>query len=248
MTQLSISLSALRREKGITQEELAAALGVTNQAVSKWETGICCPDIQALPEIADYFHVTLDDLFGRKPAQTYETLYLELRAFFETSPREDAFSLAVSLAGLLHECAFTYGYRDSVPWDTSRIRGCDDGWGYSAKAEAEGVTVRRGGTVLLCDRRRDTPADASALRRIANNLASFTDRDALRVYFALYELGLADQKRYIPTTDIAAHAHLSEERTDAALDRLPVEADDTDAYRLSGEALAYAPVLKLLSH
>lgn len=54
----------LRKEKGITQETLARAVGVTNQAVSKWEQGKCCPDIQYLPELADYFSVSIDDLFG----------------------------------------------------------------------------------------------------------------------------------------------------------------------------------------
>ena len=39
-------------------------MGVTNQAVSKWEQGKCCPDIQYLPELADYFSVSIDDLFG----------------------------------------------------------------------------------------------------------------------------------------------------------------------------------------
>lgn len=56
----------LRKEKGVTQEELARAVGVTNQAVSKWESGICCPDVQLLPDLARYFNVSIDTLFGEK--------------------------------------------------------------------------------------------------------------------------------------------------------------------------------------
>ena len=58
-------IAALRKNKGITQEELASHLGVTNQTVSKWELAACCPDIQLLPDIADYFNVSINELFGR---------------------------------------------------------------------------------------------------------------------------------------------------------------------------------------
>ncbi len=55
-----------RKEKGMTQEALANALGVSNQAVSKWEGGVCCPDIQLLPSLCDTLGLTLDELFGRE--------------------------------------------------------------------------------------------------------------------------------------------------------------------------------------
>ena len=54
-----------RRKLGLTQEALAKQLEVTNQAVSKWESDQCCPDISLLPKIADIFGITMDELFGR---------------------------------------------------------------------------------------------------------------------------------------------------------------------------------------
>ncbi len=54
----------LRKKKGITQEQLACALGVTSQAVSKWELGTGYPDISMLPVIAGYFGVSMDTLFN----------------------------------------------------------------------------------------------------------------------------------------------------------------------------------------
>lgn len=59
-------IARLRREKGVTQEEFAKVFGVSNQAVSKWESGICCPDINLLPEIADYFEISIDELMGHE--------------------------------------------------------------------------------------------------------------------------------------------------------------------------------------
>ena len=60
-------LSELRKQKNITQEVLAAELGVTAAAVSKWENGNTLPDILMLCALADYFQVTTDELLGRKP-------------------------------------------------------------------------------------------------------------------------------------------------------------------------------------
>jgi len=57
-------IAKLRKEKGTTQEELAKSVGVSAQAVSKWENG-GVPDTELLPAIADYFEVSTDTLFGR---------------------------------------------------------------------------------------------------------------------------------------------------------------------------------------
>ena len=56
-----------RKALGLTQEGLAQKLGVTNQAVSKWESGQSCPDLALQPRIADLFGITIDELFGREP-------------------------------------------------------------------------------------------------------------------------------------------------------------------------------------
>ncbi len=58
-------IAELRRASGMTQDALAEKLGVTYQAVSKWENGISCPDITLIPAIADIFDVSIDALFGR---------------------------------------------------------------------------------------------------------------------------------------------------------------------------------------
>jgi len=63
---LGKKIAYYRKEWGMTQEMLANRLGVTNQAVSKWESGQSCPDVQLLPLLADIFHISMDTLFGRE--------------------------------------------------------------------------------------------------------------------------------------------------------------------------------------
>ena len=67
--QLGNNILSLRKQKNITQEELAAELGVTAAAVSKWEKGYTLPDILMLCALADFFAVTTDALLGRSTSQ-----------------------------------------------------------------------------------------------------------------------------------------------------------------------------------
>lgn len=62
---LASNIKKYRKIFGLTQEELAQKLGVTFQAVSKWETAKTDPDISFLPKMADLFHCHIDELFGR---------------------------------------------------------------------------------------------------------------------------------------------------------------------------------------
>ena len=79
------NLKKLRRDKDITQEELASFLGVTFQTVSKWERNENYPDITFLPSIASFFGVSVDELLGsgreerEKKIQGYLDLYDRMR-------------------------------------------------------------------------------------------------------------------------------------------------------------------------
>lgn len=70
-------ITQYRKNQNITQEALAQKLGVTNQAVSKWESGLCCPDVMLLPKIADIFGISMDTLFGRESQPGTETFGYE---------------------------------------------------------------------------------------------------------------------------------------------------------------------------
>lgn len=62
--EIGNQIKSLRLRRGITQEAMAQHLGITAQAVSKWERGVATPDIAMLPDISAYFGVTIDELFA----------------------------------------------------------------------------------------------------------------------------------------------------------------------------------------
>lgn len=77
---LGSKIQELRKQKNMTQEELAAELGVTAAAVSKWENGYTLPDILMLCAIADSFSVTTDELLGRAKEVKYAVVFAETSA------------------------------------------------------------------------------------------------------------------------------------------------------------------------
>ena len=74
MIFIAENLRHLRLAHGLTQEELAASLGVSDKAVSRWETGAVCPDIELLPGLANFFNVSLDELCGMEKLRSPGTL------------------------------------------------------------------------------------------------------------------------------------------------------------------------------
>ena len=59
-------LIMLRKKNGISQEEFGQTIGVSRQAVSKWESGESMPDIEKLKRISNYYGLTIDDLLNGK--------------------------------------------------------------------------------------------------------------------------------------------------------------------------------------
>lgn len=69
---LGNNISERRKAMGLTQEELASKLGVSAQAVSKWENNLSCPDISLLPDISKLFSISVDELLGASDTKTKE--------------------------------------------------------------------------------------------------------------------------------------------------------------------------------
>lgn len=82
MTTIGARIAKYRKEKGMTQEALADKLGVSSQAVSKWETDTSCPDISLLPTLAQVLGITVDELLTGK-SESVQLLPLERRKSLE---------------------------------------------------------------------------------------------------------------------------------------------------------------------
>ena len=67
MLKIGENILQKRKERGITQEELAEFMMVTKASVSKWETGQSYPDILLLPKLANFFNISVDKLIGYDP-------------------------------------------------------------------------------------------------------------------------------------------------------------------------------------
>ncbi len=88
--KISKNLRELRQEKGWTQEQVAEKLGVSYQAVSRWETDATYPDIEILPVLADLFDVSLEKLMGvtkTEREEASEKYYQKLNATLDHEER-----------------------------------------------------------------------------------------------------------------------------------------------------------------
>lgn len=82
---LGVLITELRKEKGMTQAQLAEKMGVTDKAVSKWERDLSCPDISSVPKLAEILGVTVDQLMQSEKSspnnkQAQDIIALILRA------------------------------------------------------------------------------------------------------------------------------------------------------------------------
>lgn len=87
---LARNIKSMREAQGVTQEQLASALNISYQAVSKWETGVSIPDTMMLPKIAQYFDATIDSLFRAEP-HAYANEAQRLLSVYEQSRDQNDF-------------------------------------------------------------------------------------------------------------------------------------------------------------
>lgn len=134
--QLNQTLRKLRKAKGLTQELLAERVGVSAQAVSKWEAS-GYPDAQLLPQIAAALDVTIDELFGNKKEEI--SLANRILYHLRSLPYEDRINEAYELCLVL--CQMNCGDENYAP--VSKARRDDMGGAFCQITNDSGILQAR---------------------------------------------------------------------------------------------------------
>lgn len=164
--KINEAITEHRRTLGLTQEQLGAQLGVSGQAVSKWEKGESMPDILLLPELCDIFGISVDALLGHRSAMTAGVM----QQFCATARREGRSHMVLEAIGsLFNDVGRNYGERNYI-FAANTIRAYDG----QRREEREGMGFVMTGEVMK-DTLRAAPAD------VAHFLAPLTDETALTV-------------------------------------------------------------------
>ncbi len=131
---LGSKIRELRRRDGRTQEALADAIGVTSQAVSRWEANGGYPDMEMIPVIANYFGISIDELFGYENdrEKKIDTIIEKIDSFSIKSRGDDELAdkclaipylpaVVVSAAYSLTRNAMTRYFDESILYNSIKI-------------------------------------------------------------------------------------------------------------------------------
>ena len=109
MNDIASNIKRLRKEKGMTQKDLAERMSVTDKAVSKWERDLSCPDVGSIPQLAEVLEVSVEELLSaagpREADRGREDL---LGIILWAVPL--AMGVAVAVASLLGELDPSHGF------------------------------------------------------------------------------------------------------------------------------------------
>lgn len=97
---MGMMIATKRKELGMTQLELAEKMGVTDKAVSKWERDLSYPDINSLPQLAEVFDMSVDDLMQVKRESMEQGDTTSVKDLFRLIPRAVCVAMGVAVAVL----------------------------------------------------------------------------------------------------------------------------------------------------
>lgn len=247
--KINEQITFLRKQRGITQEGLANALGVTNQAVSKWESAQCCPDIQLLPDIAKFFDVSVDELLGYTPVSTADDIVLTLRNKIESLPKGEDYGFAFKIASTLHTIIISKLM--DPDWDTDGAieHAGNAEWGYSCCCVPEFTTTMRRGSIFFSNNRQIIINNEA--KRIASVIKPLSNAKNLKIAAALYRLTVGSEDTYATALQVSEESELPIEQVQSCIENdlaeLVVEKDDAEGqFRFDGRYLNVLPIISLL--
>ena len=194
------TIRRLRMEQNLTQETLAELLGVTSQAVSKWENGVGMPDIAQIVPLAGVFGVTTDVLFGLDPATAETEVQTVLRGAQSMEVYGDVDSY---LAAYDHIAAGLRRYPGNLTLLTKSI------------ALGEGLSLPENGWLYAGERAADISADTIRRARLViaytkNTNDAFRARQILihqLVAAGRYTEAMEEAEKFPERTDFTANSH-----------------------------------------
>lgn len=117
-------IAALRKAKNITQTQLAEYLFLVPQTISKWEVGNGTPDVALLPRIADFFGVSMDELFGRSSADRARDLVLRYSVLRDDASFREAMDCLTSQLQTIDSMLENgFGDREELEREKLRLEG-----------------------------------------------------------------------------------------------------------------------------
>ena len=255
MAALTINeqIAFLRKQRKLTQEGLAKALGVSNQAVSKWESAQCCPDIQLLPDLAKFFDVSVDELLGYTPVSIAGDIALAVRKHIESLPKGEDFDFVCRMAAALHTIILSKEMtKDNMNpgWDTDEaIEHAENAeWGYSCCCIPEMTTIMRHGSVFFSNNKNLMLTNADA-RHISTVIRPFADAKNLKVAAALYRLTIHSEDAYATIDQISDRSGMIQEMVRNSLEELSQfileKEEPVKAFRFDGMYMNLLPIISL---
>ncbi len=97
---LGVMIASIRKERGMTQLDLAEKMGVTDKAVSKWERDLSCPDINSIPQLAEILGVSVDELMQVKDITKEISSQDNIKGIVDTAFKGIGLAMGIAVAVL----------------------------------------------------------------------------------------------------------------------------------------------------
>lgn len=206
---LASVISLKRKEKKITQDELANYLGVSKAAISKWETAQSYPDITLLPHIATYFNISIDELLGYSPQMEkseIRQMYHRLSRDFAKEPFEVVYARCLELIDKYYSCfpfllqmailLINHSMLAESPQRTQEVIEVDRRLFERIKTECEDVSITKQALYLesYCCLVQNKPEEVLVLLEGTDGLQMSTNGLFAQAYYMLGDICKAQEK------------------------------------------------------